>query len=202
MYMTKPIFLRVPEDLKRTVENRAAEEGVSVNEWAVRALKIAASPDEGHVELDTDVTIEFLKAAAAAPGEKTVAYGEIASHQALEWSWAVKHAMQRHLAKVWEECRRRGLPSLTSLVVTKATGRPSSGYLRLEREAGKTISDEATFIAEQQMACRQWARRTLRGEGSSLDPWMHLRGTWKGPDVENFQDFMRGPPDETAATTS
>lgn len=191
----EPIYLRVPEELKRTVEKRASEEGVSVNEWAVEALAEAAGV-KGGGEFDVGVTIELLKGVAASRGEETISYGEVAEHQGRPWSWKVKQAIQRHLVKVWEACRQRGLPSLTSLVVTKAEGKPSEGYLRLERTI-RAVTNEAAYVAARQSECREWARRNLQGGASSLDPWPHLRGTWRGPDVENFQDFMRGPPDET-----
>lgn len=42
--LTARFALRVPEDMKREVEERAGQEGVSINSWIVRAIDGALAP--------------------------------------------------------------------------------------------------------------------------------------------------------------
>jgi predicted HicB family RNase H-like nuclease len=39
--MTKPVLLRLPDDLAERIDERAAKVGLSRNAWAVRALQWA-----------------------------------------------------------------------------------------------------------------------------------------------------------------
>jgi hypothetical protein len=72
--------------------------------------------------------------------------------------------------------------------------------LRLEREHGEVIADDAVYVAQRQADCRSWASGRRIGGQAAFDPWPELRGRWKGPDVDNYQEFMRGPQDETVPT--
>jgi len=199
------IYLRVSDELKQAIEKKAGQEGMSVNEFASCTLAEAAEEDGGApavdvARFDVEATINILKSIAAASDAMTIQYGQLAARHGHDWGPKVRNALVLHLGHVWTECRRRGLPSLTSLVVAKADGKPATGFLRLERESGRVIGDEdaAAFVAEQQAACRAWARSILNVEGGVFDPWPQLRGLWKGPSFKNYQDFMRGAPDETA----
>lgn len=194
------IYLRVTDDLKKAIEKRAQHEGLSVNEFASHTLAEAAGEISEGLHFDIELTLRVLKGVAATPSATTITYGELASQHGHTWSWHVRNAIAAHLEDVWNACRQKGLPSLTSLVVAKSDGMPSAGFFRLERQSGLAIGNEAAFAAEQQAACRTWAIKTLGDDGTAIDPWPQLRGLWQGPDVGNFQDFMRGPPDETTLT--
>jgi len=195
------IYLRVPEELKRAVEKRASELGLSVNELAAEflaeAVGVEAKPAKGQ-KLDVELTIEVLTGVARASSPTTISYGDLAKRHGYDWSFGMRSLMRAHLISVWRECEQRGLPALTSLVVTRADHMPSSGFLALERSAGRIVGEEAAYVSSRQDECRLWARRLYAGT-AALDPWPDLRGTWKGPEVEDFVEYMRGPADETAA---
>ena len=198
--MMAPIYLRVSDNLKRAIERKALEEGVSVNEFATHALAEAVGEDgvpaEGEAELDLEKTLELLIGAAVA--HRTVTYLEVARASGVEWNKA-RRPIVGHLERVWDECVARGLPCLDALVVRQADGSPGDGLVKLAIKKGRQVSDPASFAKMLREECFRWGDGVKRsGRSATEDSWAHLRGTWKGPDVDDIQTYMRGPPDETA----
>jgi uncharacterized protein (DUF1778 family) len=193
------VYLRLPADLKAAVDRAAAEEGVSVNEFAAAALSDAVAdkmePEAGI--FDRDATIRCLIAAAVRPD--LITYGGLAeSHGFKREDWArVRHHLYAHLYDVGRECARRGWPMLTALVVNAQTRRPSRGLQNLAEQLGVPVADFETFARDQQQLAYDWASQRFASNSTTDADWDSVRGSWKGPPADDLLDWTRGPPDET-----
>ncbi|MGO8089604.1 hypothetical protein AB9E29_21010 [Rhizobium leguminosarum] len=112
---------------------------------------------------------------AAAREERFISYKGIADQSGAEWS-RVHWAMGKHLGELLEYAHRRGWPLVTSIVVNQLhveTGqmKPESleGFLSMARSLGFEVTDELTFLIDQQQNVFKWAKDfTLEGEPQLL----------------------------------
>lgn len=194
------VYLRLPADLKAAVDKAAAEEGVSVNEFAAAALSdaVADQIEAAPAVFDRDATIRCL-VACALRGD-TISYGGLAEfHGYKREDWPrVRHHLYAHLYDVGRECARRGWPMLTALVINKLNGRASRGLQSLAEQLGIAVVNFETFAGEQQQEAFKWAaRRMTDNPAPGDDVWSRLAGSWKGPPPEQLLQWTRGLPDET-----
>ncbi len=192
------IYLRVPPDVKTAVEEAAREEGVSLNEFAVRALIEATTDATPLAEPPFSMELTLRVLTARALERKRITYGDLAkAHGRDDWNRA-KRPLFAHLYDVGRECERRRWPMLTALVVNKASEKPSGGLRKLAEQIGRRVDDFESFVAEEQTRAFEWASMRLSERELTDDPWSRLAGSWQGPPPGELIAWTRGDPDETA----
>lgn len=199
---TETLYVRLPPDLKKAVEQAAKREEVSVNEFAIGVLAEAAGaagavPRGAKNDLQVDATMRLLTARAVA-GESAT-YGEVAQASGVEWRRA-RLIIHRHLETVAALCQNKRLPNLTAIVGDRQ-GKVGGGFYEVARGLGAIVPvDEpgkATFLRASQDAVWAWGRDYVLRERDEDNPFAALAGVWQGPAVDDLLDATRGPPDET-----
>jgi hypothetical protein len=125
-------------------------------------------------ELDLQKTFDCILTAARA--EKFISHKDIADASGAEWS-KVRHKVPAKLWDIVQYAHHHGWPMLSAIVVNKpniATGKmdPATlkGFSEAARLLGHEFSDPEAFLADQQKAVFDWAKRGERiefGTGSA-----------------------------------
>jgi len=93
----------------------------------------------------------------------------VAEYSGLSWKTA-RRLMPKHLGNLCEYAHRMGWPLLSSIVVNKEnlnTGelepQSLSGFIKVVKELGYTISDDRVFLKEQQHRVFDWGKVAAYG---------------------------------------
>ncbi|MEZ5846491.1 MAG: hypothetical protein R3C70_07055 [Geminicoccaceae bacterium] len=115
------------------------------------------------IVFDIMKTVAFIRERARE--RKFLHYGEIAECHGYEWDRA-RHPLNEHLGCVVQYGKHKGWPMLSAVVVNKEnleTGEMAestlAGFLNAAYLYGYDVQDERAFLAEQQEACFEWARK-------------------------------------------
>ncbi|MFW5692181.1 MAG: hypothetical protein ACOCX3_02395 [Chloroflexota bacterium] len=89
--------------------------------------------------------------------EQTIAYSELAAQLRTAYIHYRAPAFGAILREIAEDDEAAGRPSLATLVVNKATGRPGGGYFKHAGSSGANVSDlEAYWQARFRSVCDYW----------------------------------------------
>jgi hypothetical protein len=121
---------------------------------AVCAAALAELEKRTGLGLDFDKSFDIIRKAAL--DRRFVSYKELADASGAEWS-RVHYAIGGHLWRLVDYGHHKGWPMLSAIVVNQqnvATGKMEQetrkGFLAAARKLGIPITDEETFLREQQ----------------------------------------------------
>jgi hypothetical protein len=112
--------------------------------------------------LDFDKSFEVIRRAAAE--NRFVSYKELADASGADWN-QVHYSIGGHLWSLVEYAHRNGWPLLSAVVVNKQNVMSGSmepetlkGFIAAARKLGFSITDEESFLREQQHRVFEWAK--------------------------------------------
>jgi hypothetical protein len=145
--------------LENLIENHRAKGATDRTLYIEALAEQAKRTGKG---LDFATTMRVIKQAAAE--KKYLSYGEIAAASGVDWN-KVRYAIGPHLDSLLEYCHRNGLPLLTAIVVNKQNlqsgdleAESLKGFVAGARKIGIPITDEKSFLRDQQRLVFEWAK--------------------------------------------
>ncbi|AOO83098.1 hypothetical protein [Bosea vaviloviae] len=145
-----------------TLIQRYQERGLT--DRAEYAAYVEAYAAKAVPKLKLDTTISAIREAARM--KQFISYGDLASSNSVEWS-SVRRLMPKHLDSILWKCHHLGWPLITAIVVNKQhlqTGAMEmeslAGFSEGARRLGVSVTDEPSFLQQQQKLTFDWASET------------------------------------------
>jgi hypothetical protein len=112
--------------------------------------------------LDFDKSFRVIREAAR--NGRFLSYKELADASGAEWL-KVHYSVGNHLGQLVEYAHRKGWPLLSAIVVNKARLREGTmddetlrGFINAARSIGYAVTDEKSFLKEQQLRVFEWGK--------------------------------------------
>lgn len=154
----KPVSERDNTQLATLIENYQRQGRVGDAYYLDLLSELARRKGSG---LDFDKT--FRAVLKAARERRFLSYKQLADESGVEWS-KVRYAAGQHLGGLLEFAHRKGWPLLSAIVVNQQNlelghMEPSTlkGFCEAARALGYVVSDQETFLKDQQNRVFEWA---------------------------------------------
>lgn len=161
--MVKPIDDHSDAQLRNVIENHRKIGKLHEPYYLAALEELARRKGQG---LDFQKTFSLIRKAATE--RRFLSYKELANESGSDWS-KVRYAVNKHLGDLIDYAHGKGWPLLSAIVVNQqniATGEmePTTlkGFVEAARGLGYAVTDEKTFVREQQERVFAWAT-TLDG---------------------------------------